>query len=103
MVGLNDRVGIEGFFCIVRSSPDFHMRPQFYFTSQQLEEYMGLCIRKKWDTAEVGTKVEAFAVAGSNVLSTFLNLYSDINGVHCLTRYDEDLKGEVGLPERSNS
>ena len=71
MVGLNDRVGIEGFFCIVRTSPDFHMRPQFYFTSPELEEYMRIAVRRKWDTIEIGTKVEAFAVAGSNVLSMY--------------------------------
>jgi len=69
MTGLNARVGIEGFFFIVRSSPDFHMQPQFYYTSKELEEYMRIALRKKWDTMEVATKIEAFAVAGSNVLS----------------------------------
>jgi hypothetical protein len=71
MVGLNVRVGIEGFFCIVRTSSDFHMRPQFYFTSPQLEDYMKIALRKKWDTTEVGTKLEAFALAGSDVLSMY--------------------------------
>lgn len=54
---------------IVRKSSDFHMSPQVYFTSEQLEEYMGIAIRKRWITDEVSTRVEAFAVAGSNVLS----------------------------------
>ena len=76
MSGLNLRVGIEGFFCIVRSSPDFHMRPYMYFTSSALEDYMQIAIRKRWDTMEVGAKIEAFAVAGSNVLSEWLDVDS---------------------------
>jgi hypothetical protein len=69
LTGLNFRVGIEGFFCIVRSSPDFHMHPYIYYTTPALEDYMKIVIRKRWDTTEVGAKIEAFAVAGSNVLS----------------------------------
>ncbi|KAJ7743530.1 hypothetical protein B0H14DRAFT_2987477, partial [Mycena olivaceomarginata] len=33
MVGLASHVGAEGFFCVVRNSSDFHMDPQWYFTS----------------------------------------------------------------------
>ncbi|KAJ6573766.1 hypothetical protein DFH09DRAFT_1311850 [Mycena vulgaris] len=64
--GLTYRVGVEGFFCIVRNTSDFHMAPQWYFTSKELERYMPLAVRKKWDTGEVGTRLEAFAVAGCN-------------------------------------
>ncbi|KAJ7815434.1 hypothetical protein B0H14DRAFT_2847772 [Mycena olivaceomarginata] len=42
MVGLASHVGAEGFFCIVRNRTDFHMDPQWYFTSRELEEYMRL-------------------------------------------------------------
>ncbi|KAJ7482798.1 hypothetical protein B0H11DRAFT_2193174 [Mycena galericulata] len=69
MVGLGNRVGIEGFFCIVRNSPDFHMQPQWFFTSRELEQYMPIATRRKWVTSEVGTKMEAFAVAGCDVLN----------------------------------
>ncbi|KAJ7438530.1 hypothetical protein B0H11DRAFT_1752670 [Mycena galericulata] len=69
MAGLATRVGVEGFFCIVRNSPDFSMQPQWFFTSRELEAYMPLATRRRWVTAEVGTKVEAFAVAGCDVLS----------------------------------
>ncbi|KAJ7635959.1 hypothetical protein DFH06DRAFT_1002820 [Mycena polygramma] len=72
MCGLSTRVGVEGFFCIVRNSADFHIAPQWFFTSRELEEYMPIATRKKWVTAEVGTKVEAFAVAGCDVLSASL-------------------------------
>jgi hypothetical protein len=61
MTGLTHRVGIEGFFCMVQSSPNFHMIPHWFFTSPALEEYMKVAVRKKWDTSEVGTKLEAFA------------------------------------------
>ncbi|KAJ7236998.1 hypothetical protein C8J57DRAFT_1529799 [Mycena rebaudengoi] len=50
MVGLGHRVGIEGFFCI-------------------LEAYMKIACRSRWNTAVIGTKIEAFAVAGSDVLN----------------------------------
>ncbi|KAJ6632055.1 hypothetical protein B0H10DRAFT_1937769 [Mycena sp. CBHHK59/15] len=43
--------------------------PQWFFTSKELEAYMPLATCKKWDTREVGTKIEAFAVAGCNMLS----------------------------------
>ncbi|KAJ6570736.1 hypothetical protein B0H10DRAFT_1964571 [Mycena sp. CBHHK59/15] len=69
MCGLSTRVGVEGFFCIVRNSADFHMAPQWFFTSRELEQYMPLATRKRWVTAEVGTKVEAFAVAGCDVMN----------------------------------
>lgn len=71
MTGLNLRVGVEGFFCIVRNTPEYHMRPHWYFSSQELEQYMQVAVRKKWDTSEVGTRLEAFAVAGCSVVSKY--------------------------------
>ncbi|KAJ7062973.1 hypothetical protein B0H15DRAFT_958756 [Mycena belliarum] len=73
MVGLGRRVGIEGFFCIVRNSSDFHMKPRWYFTSKALQEYMPLATRAKWTTTGVGAKVEAFAVAGCDVVNLLRN------------------------------
>ena len=71
MTGLNLRVGVEGFFCIVRNMPEYHMRPHWYFSSQELEQYMQVAVWKKWDTSEVGTRLEAFAVAGCSVVSKY--------------------------------
>lgn len=34
---------------------------------------MEIAVRKRWNTTEVSTRLEAFAVAGSNVLSKFTN------------------------------
>ncbi|KAJ6450455.1 hypothetical protein C8R47DRAFT_939218, partial [Mycena vitilis] len=67
MVGLNARVGIEGFFCVVRNTTQFHMKPQWYFTSEELENYMQIACRKRWNTEEIGSKIEAFSVAGCDV------------------------------------
>ncbi|KAJ7716700.1 hypothetical protein B0H16DRAFT_1338642 [Mycena metata] len=68
MYALSYRVGIEGFFCVVPNSTDFHMNPQWYFTSQELERYMPIAVRRKWDTVDVGTRIEAFAVAGCDTM-----------------------------------
>ncbi|KAJ7164604.1 hypothetical protein C8R43DRAFT_946420 [Mycena crocata] len=67
-LGLRARVGVEGFFCVVGDSADFNMIPQWFWTSQQLEDYMPLAVGKRWVTNTVGTKLEAFAVAGCDVL-----------------------------------
>ncbi|CAK5261819.1 unnamed protein product [Mycena citricolor] len=65
---LSYRVGVEGFFCIVRNSTDFYMEPQWFFTTQELERYMPIAVGQKWDLATVGAKVEAFAVAGCDTM-----------------------------------
>ncbi|KAJ7865581.1 hypothetical protein B0H14DRAFT_2347875 [Mycena olivaceomarginata] len=69
--GLALRVGVEGFFVIVRSNTDFNSDPYWFFTSAELRHYMPLAIRKRWDTAEVGVKLEAFSVAGCDAMSEF--------------------------------
>jgi len=74
MEGLKTRVGIEGFFCVVRSATDYHMAPQWYFTSEEMEKYMPLAVRKSWDTVKVGMKVEVFAIAGCDPLSEFFSV-----------------------------
>ena len=71
MTGLNMRVGIEGFFCIVRNTPDYHMEPKWYFSSEALKNYMKIAvpIHKGWDVSHVGAKLEAFAIAGCDPVS----------------------------------
>ncbi|PPQ75355.1 hypothetical protein CVT25_005593, partial [Psilocybe cyanescens] len=73
LTGLKARVGIEGFFCIVRNTPDYSIQPQWYFTTEALADYMKIAVRKKWDAHDVGIKIEAFAIAGCdpvNLLNT---------------------------------
>lgn len=78
MTGLNMRVGIEGFFCIVRNTPDYHMEPKWYFSSEALKDYMKIAvpIHKGWDISHVGAKLEAFAVAGCDPVSKSLSCLS---------------------------
>ncbi|KAJ6544873.1 hypothetical protein DFH09DRAFT_1321729 [Mycena vulgaris] len=69
MTSLGNCVGMEGFFCVVRNNAEFHMSPEWYFTSPELEGYMPIATRKTWDTGEVGMKLEAFAVAGCQAVN----------------------------------
>ncbi|KAI0687956.1 hypothetical protein BC835DRAFT_1419558 [Cytidiella melzeri] len=66
MIGLDNRVGIQGMFCIVRSSTDFAMDPRWFFTSTELEKYLEIAVRK-WDTPKIGAQIEAYAVAGGSI------------------------------------
>ena len=65
------RVGIEAFFCVVRNMPEYVMEPVWFFTSEALLDYMptAVPIHKPFDIAYVGSKIEAFAVAGCDVVS----------------------------------
>ena len=69
MTSLKLRVGIEGFFCIVRNTTEFSLMPIWFFTSPELAEYMDIAVRRKWDLTEVGSRIEAFAIAGCDVAS----------------------------------
>ncbi|KAJ7841160.1 hypothetical protein B0H14DRAFT_2360304 [Mycena olivaceomarginata] len=68
---LSQRVGAQGFFCVVKDNVTFRMEPEWYFTSRELEQYMEIATRKKWVTGEVGMKLEAFAIAGCDPASTW--------------------------------
>ena len=50
------------------------MEPVWFFSCEALADYMNLAIRKKWDTKEVGIKLEAFAIAGCDPISMFSHL-----------------------------
>jgi hypothetical protein len=69
--GLKARVGVEGFFCLVRNNPSYHVKPQWFFTSEALADYMKIAVAKRWDAHEVGMKVEAFAIAGCDPVSKY--------------------------------
>ncbi len=66
---LRTRVGIEGFFCIVRNNTEFHINPTWYFTCKEIAEYMPVAVGKKWSATSVASKLEAFAIAGCDVIS----------------------------------
>ena len=84
MTGLNMRVGIEGFFCIVRNTPTYHMEPKWYFSSEALKDYMKIAvpIHKGWDLSHVRAKLEAFAVAGCDPVSKLFRFLSLLDPNH---------------------
>ncbi|KIL54459.1 hypothetical protein M378DRAFT_92015 [Amanita muscaria Koide BX008] len=71
---LKIRVGIEGFFCIVRNNTEYNMAPSWFFTTPELEKYMDIAVRRRWDCAEIGGRLEAFAIAGCDVASMLFDL-----------------------------
>ncbi|KAJ7603379.1 hypothetical protein DFH06DRAFT_1022290 [Mycena polygramma] len=99
MIGLNARVGIEGFFCIVRNTTQFHMKPQWYFTSEELENYMQIACRKRWNTEEVGSKIEAFSVAGCDVMSASPSPFLFFFAHHTFPRLTTHVEAKIRLPQ----
>jgi hypothetical protein len=78
---LKARVGVEGFFCIVRSTSSVALDPRWYFSSPEIEAYLKLVVRARWDTAEIGARLEAFSIAGCNTLGAprLCFLYSSVS------------------------
>ncbi|KAJ7743994.1 hypothetical protein B0H14DRAFT_2406887 [Mycena olivaceomarginata] len=66
---LSKRVGIEALFCVFRNNAEFFMEPEWFFTRPELENYMEFAAAKRWDTGQVGAKLEAFAIAGCDAAS----------------------------------
>ncbi|TFK59072.1 hypothetical protein BDN72DRAFT_781255 [Pluteus cervinus] len=71
--GLQRRVGIQAMLCIVRDTTKYAMKPQWFFTDPELEPYLPIAVGNHWDTAQVGTQLEAFAIADCKVGSMWLS------------------------------
>ncbi|THG93050.1 hypothetical protein EW026_g8073 [Hermanssonia centrifuga] len=69
ITGLDTRVGVQAMFCVVRSSSDFAMKPRWYFSSSDLEKYLEIAVRKRFEAKQVGALMEVYAVAGGSVSS----------------------------------
>ncbi|OBZ74356.1 hypothetical protein A0H81_05685 [Grifola frondosa] len=72
LLSLKQYVGIEAFFCIFRNSPNFHMSPRWYFTLEQINQYLATMIQR-WEIDKIGAMVEAFAIAGCNYMNLLRN------------------------------
>ncbi|KAI0366035.1 hypothetical protein BV20DRAFT_1056039 [Pilatotrama ljubarskyi] len=67
MLGLQVRVGIDGFYCLFRNTADYQMKSRWFFTNPKIAEFLsGAC--RKFDPATIGVLAEAFAIAGSDYL-----------------------------------
>lgn len=71
MTGLKARIGVEGFFCVVRSNTWYKVKPMWHFTSPVLRDYMQIAVGNSWSSHKVGLKLEAFAVAGCDPLGEY--------------------------------
>lgn len=76
----------------MRNATTYHMRPQWFFTCDALANYMKIAA-KKWDTHNVGTKIEAFAIAGCDSASKYFLLYTYAL-IHVLHRLYNIIKEE---------
>ncbi|KAJ6491154.1 hypothetical protein C8R45DRAFT_1096671 [Mycena sanguinolenta] len=105
MYGLASRVGIEGFFSIVHNRADFYMAPEWFFTSNELENYMPIATRRKWVTGEVGMRIEAFAVVGCDPMNTLRTSKqkADWLKAEIRTGIEEDLIKKSGDPKAKMS
>ncbi|KAK1217087.1 hypothetical protein PQX77_020271 [Marasmius sp. AFHP31] len=62
--GLQNRIGVDVVLLVVRNRTDGVMDSYWYFSRQEIAEYMPIAIKPKWNLETVGAKVEAFCVAG---------------------------------------
>lgn len=76
----------------MRNTPTYHIQPQWFFTSNALENYMKIAA-KRWTTHDVGTKVEAFAIAGCDPISKYI-YQSSRELIYILCRPINDIKEE---------
>ena len=74
-------MGGEGAGKVLQNTPDYHMELKLYFTSEALKDYMKIAvpIHKGWDISHVGAKLEAFAVAGCDLVSESLGCLSHLD------------------------
>ena len=59
----------------MRNTPTYQIQPQWFFTSDALANYMKIAT-KRWSTHDVGTKVEAFAIARCDPISKHIKPFS---------------------------
>ncbi|KAJ8092610.1 hypothetical protein PM082_006935 [Marasmius tenuissimus] len=75
---LKQRVGIEAAAVIVKNRPEKIMKPQWIFTDSRIPVYLPT-ILKGWNTAMVGKKIEALAVAGCDPTKLVKNTKDQID------------------------
>jgi len=109
MDGLRTRVGIEGFFCIVRNTPDFHMKPQWYtHYEEDIVLHYGIVL-EGWtydnfvNPSKLSSSVQplkALVDAIENSSCKFLKLMA-VEKKECEAAYQAKItSGEVQVPKR---
>ncbi|OSD00685.1 hypothetical protein PYCCODRAFT_1469127 [Trametes coccinea BRFM310] len=68
MLGLQARVGIQGFYCIVRSTTAYQLTPRIFFTNRSLDTFLRGAIRG-FQPETIASLSEAFSIAGLDYMS----------------------------------
>ncbi|OJT14633.1 hypothetical protein TRAPUB_8812 [Trametes pubescens] len=76
-------MGVDGFFCLIRSNLEFCMMPRWFFSNNSLDSFLRKSRRFNPDV--IGVLAELFCLAGSNYLSFIRNPKEKAN----------HLKGEI--------
>ncbi|KAL0058670.1 hypothetical protein AAF712_014640 [Marasmius tenuissimus] len=97
--GLKMRVGVEAMVLVVKNRPEKIMKPQWIFTDDRIRRYLPTIMRG-WDTARVGKKVEALAVAGCDPTKLIKNTKDQANALkkECTQLIQDTLGWPKGLP-----
>ena len=82
LCGLKCRAGIEAFVCIMRNNTGYHMSPKWFFTNPSMNRYLTGAI-KKWDVESIGTKLEAFSIAGCDMLCEWVFRIENVSDLRC--------------------
>ena len=51
----------------MRNNTEYHMDPRWFFTNCNMNRYLTGSI-KRWDVENIGAKLEAFSIAGCDML-----------------------------------
>ncbi|KAH9856315.1 hypothetical protein C2E23DRAFT_882399 [Lenzites betulinus] len=70
--GLQHRVGVEAFFCVVRNTADYPLKPRWWFSSNTLDEFLRGNVRR-FEPERIGVMAEAFAIAGCDYFNQLKN------------------------------
>ncbi|EKM60054.1 uncharacterized protein PHACADRAFT_26077 [Phanerochaete carnosa HHB-10118-sp] len=68
ILDLDNRIGVKGFFCLVRSITESAIKLRWWFSSADLKRFLSIGWHKWCDSKQIGMMVEAFTIAGSFVL-----------------------------------
>lgn len=58
---------MAGFACLLSRDPDLRVNPYWCFTDPCIEDFMSIAVGRTWDTYTVGTRIEAFLLAGGSM------------------------------------
>ncbi|TFK59028.1 hypothetical protein BDN72DRAFT_906209 [Pluteus cervinus] len=71
LVALQRRAGVQAMVCIFRNTAAYVMDLQWFFTNPEIKPYLPMAVGRRWDTSQVGARLEAFAIAGCDTARLF--------------------------------